>query len=279
MSLKTIPFQLRPHSPPLRSMYRSTRSSPPHHLLFSPRSPVRCSFSQSSSATTMAGSVPTTTTVEHVVLFKVRDATDQSKIEAMVANLRSLVSLDVVTHLAAASICRHRSAAASAAGFTHLLHSRYRSKPDLATYSAHPSHQAVVKENVLPICEDIMAVDWVFDGLNGPVVPPPGSAVRLTLAKPKEGVTAAELMAVLAEAAESAPAAVRQVSFGENFSPARAKGYSFGFLTVFPGVEELDAMDEGEKGSLDAVKVKVRPLLESAIVLDFVVPPPPATSL
>ena len=32
---------------------------------------------------------------------------------------------------------------------------------------------------------------------------------------------------------------INQISVGENFSPARAKGYSIASLAVFPGVKEL----------------------------------------
>ncbi|CAL9121547.1 unnamed protein product [Musa acuminata var. zebrina] len=230
------------------------------------------SFSYSTSAT---ASMAAAATIEHVVLFKVRDSTDPSKVDAMVSNLRSLASLDVVAHLAAGPVLPrpHRSAT----GFTHLLHSRYRSKADLAAYSTHPSHVAVVAENVLPVCEDIMAMDWVAD-LDSPTAALPGSAMRLTLAKPKEGATA-ELTATLAQVKLSAPAAVTQVTYGENFSPARAKGYGVGLLAVFRDLEELEAMDAGEKDLVESVKEKVRPLLESFIVVDFEVPPPPAATL
>ncbi|XP_008797470.2 stress-response A/B barrel domain-containing protein UP3 [Phoenix dactylifera] len=284
LSLKTLPCLHRPYAP-FKSLLFPSCLSPPS--LFSPPSPARPSLILSaapaalsaasaaySAATKMAAAA--CTTVEHVVLFKVRDSTDPSKIDAMISNLRSLVSLDIVSHLAAGPILRNRSAAASAAGFTHLLHSRYRSKPDLAAYSAHPAHQAVVKEHVLPICDNIMAVDWVAD-LDGPA-PPPGSAMRLTLAKPKEGEAAAELLTAIQGAKGAAPSAW-QVSYGENFSPARAKGYSVEFLSVFPGLEELDAMDGEGNEAVEAHKEKVRPLLESLIVVDFVVPAPPAASL
>ncbi|CAL9054790.1 stress-response A/B barrel domain-containing protein UP3-like [Musa acuminata AAA Group] len=263
--LKTFPYVQRPRSPLKFPLFPSSARP-----LSAPR---RRPFASASSAATMAAIA----TVEHVVLFKVRDSTDPSKVDAMVSNLRSLISLDISVYLAAGPVLRHRSTAASAAGFTHLLHSRYRSKADLAAYSAHPAHVAIVKEHVLPICDDIMAVDWVAE-LDGPAAPPTGSAVRLTLAKPKEGA-AAELAQTLAEAKSFAPAAVTQLSYGENFSPARAKGFDVGFLAVFPSLEELDALDAGEKDLLESVKEKVRPLLESVIVLDAVVPPPPAASL
>ncbi|XP_042433579.1 stress-response A/B barrel domain-containing protein UP3-like [Zingiber officinale] len=268
--LKTFPNLHRPRLP-FRSLSSAPRLFSSHHL----RPSATLSFSSSSSPNTAA--MAAVSTVEHVVLFKIRESTDQSKIDAMMSGLRSLVSLDVVSHLTAGPILRHRSSAASASGFTHLLHSRYRSKEDLATYSAHPAHMAVVMELGLPISDDVMAVDWVVD-LDGPVVPPPGSAMRLTLAKPKEGATA-ELMETLSKVKASSPAAVTQVSFGENFSPARAKGHGVGLLAFFSSLEELDAMDARQKDLVDSVKEKVRPLLESFIVLDFVVPPPDDASL
>ncbi|XP_042434915.1 stress-response A/B barrel domain-containing protein UP3-like [Zingiber officinale] len=272
--LKTFPYLHRSRSLiGFGSLFCSPRlSCSPHRRLFATPSSASSSSSLLNSAGMAAVSI-----VEHVVLFKVRDSTELSKIDAMMSGLQSLASLDVVTHLTAGPILRHRSEAASAAGFTHLLHCRYRSKDDLATYSGHPSHVAVVKELVLPISDDIMAVDWVVD-LDGPVLPPPGSAMRLTLAKPKEGA-AAELIETLGKVKVSAPAAVTQVSFGENFSPARAKGYGVGLLTFFRSLEALDAMDAGQKDLVDSVKEKVRPLLESFIVLDFVLPPPTAANL
>lgn len=56
-----------------------------------------------------------------------------------------------------------------------------------------------------------------------------------------------------------------KVSFGENFSPERAKGYQFGMLAVFDTVEELDEL-EG-----DGTNAAIRPLLDEVVVLDFVV--------
>ncbi|CAA6659331.1 unnamed protein product [Spirodela intermedia] len=222
------------------------------------------------------------TAVEHVVLFKVRDGTDTAKISAMISNLRSLVSLDGVLLLSAAHVLRHRSSAASSFGFTHLLHSRYRTKEELAAYSAHPAHISVVREFVLPICEDIMALDWIAEFESDSVALPPGSAARVTLMKLIESAGEAEKGVVLESlhgAKRLLGGAVEQLSYGENFSPARAKGFSVGSIAVFPGVEELDEVDEKGVDLMEAQKEKVRPLLESLIVLDFLVPPPlPATS-
>ena len=76
-----------------------------------------------------------------------------------------------------------------------------------------------------------------------------------------------EKVAAVTKAAGDAKGA--KVSFGENFSPARAKGYQFGMVAVFDSVEELDAV-EGD-GKVEEAKAAVRPLLDEVMVLDFVV--------
>ncbi|PKU87292.1 hypothetical protein MA16_Dca027205 [Dendrobium catenatum] len=63
-----------------------------------------------------------TTIIEHLVLFRVRDSTDPSKIDTMVSSHRLLSSLDQIPHLAACHIHRRRSPAAD---FTHFLHIRF----------------------------------------------------------------------------------------------------------------------------------------------------------
>lgn len=265
LCLKTAPYLHRPLLPLKPLLSRRSRS------LFSP---PRCDLRPATTAVQMSTSAPIST-VEHVVLFKARESTEQAKIEAMITNLQALSSLGITTHLVAAPILRLRSGAATAAAFTHLLHSRYSSPSDLAAYASDPRHVAVVKDSVLPICDDIMAVDWLSDLSSGPIAPPPGSAVRLTLAKPKEGKKL-ELMAALEQVKASAAMKLAgQVSFGENFSPARAKGYEVGFIAVFDGVEALDGLEKDE-ALVEEEKKKLRPLLESVIVVDFVVPPAPA---
>ena len=125
-------------------------------------------------------------TIEHVVLFKVKDNTDPSKVNAMVNGLNALISLEQVVHLTTGPVLCTRSQPLT---FTHDLYSRYRSKDDLAAYSAHPSHVSVVKENLFPIIDDIMTVDWVSSSDEVHVyLVPSGSAVKLTLLKLKENL-------------------------------------------------------------------------------------------
>ncbi|XP_078433213.1 stress-response A/B barrel domain-containing protein UP3-like [Wolffia australiana] len=227
------------------------------------------SLSSSAAAPAAAGEMAAISAVEHVVLFKVRQGTEAAKVAAMASNLRSLSSLDGVLHLHAGPVLRHRSAAASSFGFDHLLYSRYRSKDDLASYSAHPAHVSVVRDFVLPICDDVMAVDWIAQLGADPEPPLPGSAARVSLMKLAESAGEEGKRSVL-DALREVPGSV---SYGENFSPGRAKGFSLGSIAFFSGVEELDAAVGKADELMEARKEKVRPLLDGLIVLDFVFAP------
>lgn len=199
-----------------------------------------------------------TTIIEHLVLFKLRDSTDASKIDAMVSSHRSLSSLDQVLHLAAGPIHRRRSPAAD---FTHFLHIRFLSKPDLAAYTAHPAHLAVVHQNAA-IIEEIFAVDWVAD-LDGEIVPSPGSAIRFLIAKAREGKPAAEIV----KAIDGVRVRASKRSLGVNFSQGRAKGYEVGLLLGFSGVEEMDREEE-----FVAIEERIGDLVDRVIVVEIVVP-------
>ncbi|XP_062187572.1 stress-response A/B barrel domain-containing protein UP3-like [Phragmites australis] len=212
--------------------------------------------------------------IEHIVLIKVRpEAAASGADAAMVSSLQALSTLvPGLAYIHAGPVLRLRSPAAEALGPTHLLHSRYATKQDLASYAVHPAHVAAVQGHVLPSALDATAVDWVNAApLPSPVSP--GAAVRLTLAKVKEGVEVGKLVEEVGTATKAAgEARGAKVSFGENFSPARAKGYQFGMVAVFNSVEELDAV-EGD-GKVEEAKAAVRPLLDEVMVLDFVVGPP-----
>lgn len=207
--------------------------------------------------------------IEHVVLFKVKDEIEPSNVSAMVNRMNSLVSLEQVLHLTTAPLLRIRS---SSLRFTHMLHIRYKSKDDLDAYTTHPSHVRVVKAND-PLIDDAMALDWVADNLHGNPVLPPGSAVRATFLKLKENLgdeVKNEILGVLRGIRDDFRE-ISQFTCGENFSPARAKGFSIGSLAVFPELSEMEAADSNEefvKYHMD----KIGEHLESLVVFDFVVP-------
>lgn len=215
-------------------------------------------------------------TIEHIVLFKVKDDTDPAKLNSMMKGLSGLVSLDQVLHLTVGPVLQSRSKSLT---FTHMLHSRYRSKEDLNAYSAHPDHVSVVKNSVLPICADIMAVDWVAENLQGEIAPPPGSAYRVSFLKLKENFgeeVKTEILQTVGEMKDKF-GQISQLSYGENFSPARAKGFSIASLAVFPGVGELEAVGENEE-VVNSQKEKARKHLEGVVIIDYVVPSQQAQS-
>lgn len=272
-------LRLRPSST-FPTRFSRPFSSPKHPLNLKPIPNPFLSFktpSRTSHFSTKITMSSSSQTIEHIVLFKVKDDTDQSKVSAMISGLNGLTSLDSVVHLSAGPLLRNLS---SSFNFTHLLHSRYKSKDDLSSYSQHPSHLSVVKESVLPICDDIMAVDWVADNLQGPLSLPLGSALRVSFLKLKEssgeGAKCEVLEAI--KGIKNSFSQIAQLSVGENFSPARAKGFSIASLAVFPGTSELEAVDSDQE-LVNSQKEKVRDNLESVIVVDYVVSLPQPASL
>lgn len=211
--------------------------------------------------------------IEHVVLFKVKPETDSTKVASMVNGLNALTSLPQVLHLTAGPVHKNRSSAFS---FTHMLHSRYTSKSDLSDYSAHPDHLSVVRESVLPICEDIMAVDWVNSAPAPSPLIAPGSALRLSFLKLKpevaegNGIVIEDIISVL-KGVKDHFGSVEQISVGENFSPARAKGFSIASLGIFKGVGDLDETDS-KLEFIESQKEKLRGYLDGVVVLDYVIP-------
>ncbi|KAE8720426.1 Detected protein of confused Function [Hibiscus syriacus] len=92
------------------------------------------------------------------------------------------------------------------------------------------------RKNVVPICDDIMAVDW------------------------------GEILGEIKGINEGIPG-VQQLTCGENFS-ARAKGFS---LASVSGHEEMEAA-VGKEEYVNLQKQKVRDNLDGVIVVDYVVP-------
>ncbi|XP_030542612.1 stress-response A/B barrel domain-containing protein UP3-like [Rhodamnia argentea] len=214
--------------------------------------------------------------IEHVVLFKVKDGTDPSRVNAMVDGLNALISLDSVLHLAAGLVLRTRSSS-SPSTFTIMLHGRYRTKDDLAAYAHHQDHMRVVKELGSPICEDIMAVDWVTDRVPvGAVALLPGSPIRVSLLKLKEGSgeeAKGEVLSAVAEGIRDGLGGMEHATWGENFSPSRSKGFSIASLAVFKGIEEMEAAAAGPR------QEKVEKYVDGMITVDYAVPHPQPAGL
>ena len=220
--------------------------------------------------------------IEHIVLFKVKDEAEPSKVKAWLDALNGLSSLDQVAQLTAAPLIQTTTTTTSSAtslNFTHILHSRYNSKQDLKAYTVHPRHESAVKDHGLLIVQDIMAFDWVAPDLHLAVTPKPkpkpGSAIRVSFFKLKEeeeDVKKSEILGVLKETKDGLllgqQKQVSELSYGENFSPERSRGYSLAYLAVFPGHRELEDSNE----ELGKLKDKFKDFVESEVVVDFLIP-------
>lgn len=202
--------------------------------------------------------------VEHVVLFKVKPGVPALQAEALVSGLRSLKSLDLVMDLSAGPALQ-----ASSGSYTHALHCRYKDKEALQAYATHPLHVDVVQKRVVPIVEDVLAIDWEAD-LEEPEVKNGYGAVRIAVMKQKDNLSEEELCRIegtLKGCSKLFPL-IRQVSVGKNFSPARAKGFEWGFLALFPSLQELEELTKNEEHK-HLPYSKVRPVMETLALIDY----------
>lgn len=242
--------------------------SPPPPLLRRKALSLRAPFSvrMSSSASAPAPSQ----IIEHIVLLKAKPDAGPSAVDAMLRNLNGLASLDSVLHISAGPVASCRSASLT---FTHLLHARYRSKSDLASYTDDSAHVHVVVNYVKPTVDDIMAVDWVADDFSGPAAPPPGSALRLTVLKLKEeaGEKGKEEILGIVRGIKDKFDSIEQLTAGENFSMERSKGFSIASIAVVKGEKELEALGAGSE-FVNEQKDKAREFLDGVVVVDFPVP-------
>ncbi|KAJ0250358.1 Stress-response A/B barrel domain-containing protein DABB1 [Hirschfeldia incana] len=199
--------------------------------------------------------------IEHIVLFKVKDDVESDKIEAMANDLKNLATIDQALYLFAGPI--HRLI--SPLSFTHVLHSRYRSKEDLNAYVAHPAHLRAVEE-WMPVWEDVMAFDYIADQVPGNLTPPHGSVAKITLLKVKENLSDEAKKEIMEVMKEKCPGAEQiTVGMGETFSPVNAKGFSIASVAYLKGLGETEA-------GKDLVKEKVGEYVDDTIVVEFVVP-------
>ncbi|XP_062087052.1 stress-response A/B barrel domain-containing protein DABB1-like [Humulus lupulus] len=201
--------------------------------------------------------------IEHVILFKLKDDAEPSEVKAAVNKIKGLQTIDEVLYLTAAPL---RSSSNSSLAFTHVSHSRFRSTSELSAYGVHPLHLRMKKEDN-HLIDDVLAVDWFTNEFGGDhVTVPPGSGVRVTLWKLKEGLgdeTRSEILEGMRKIKEGEE--VTEFTYGVNFSD-RGKGFSMAILTVFRSESELEAADDANQYE------KFKDYLDTTLVIEFVVP-------
>ncbi|GFS43478.1 stress responsive alpha-beta barrel domain protein [Actinidia rufa] len=189
--------------------------------------------------------------VEHIVLFKVKPDTDPSKADSMVNALNGLRSLDQVLHLTAGPLHRTRSSPSLS--------------PTCSTAATDPRTIST------PI-----RVTRPTSARRGHLGPPDlrrRHGRRLDRRnRPGRTGPRKEVLGVIGGIKDRFPA-IDQISVGENFSPARAKGFSICSIAFLPRLSELEALDSDSNSELvESEKSKVRGMLESVMVLDYVIP-------
>eukprot|EP00249_Psilotum_nudum_P011717 c23342_g1_i1 orf=384-1202(-) len=217
------------------------------------------SLHMNAAATDMTG---TTHVVDHVVLFKVKDKVPSEQAEKMVNALRGLKSLDGVIQLTAGPSLQMQPG-----NYTHALYSRHSDKEALSTYASHPNHLDVVHKFVFPITEDILALDWEA---NSKELPLDVGAVSILLLKLKENMLdedVSNVLEVLKDYRNHFPG-IKQVSIGKNFSPARAKGFQWGFVALFSSPKEMEELTKNEQ-HIKLQNSKVLPILENYARVDY----------
>ena len=94
--------------------------------------------------------------IEHVVLFKLRESASAEQKAGMLENLLKLKGkIPGIVQAAAGPNFSARSR-----GYTHGFVARFADRAALDSYQPHPEHQAVVRDHVQPIAEEILVVDY-----------------------------------------------------------------------------------------------------------------------
>ena len=94
--------------------------------------------------------------IEHVVLFKFKTGTPDSTIAEISSELTDLKSrIPEIKYLTFGENFSNRNK-----GFNYGLVSRFDTRSDLEIYQKHSDHVRVVNENIKPVLDDIVAVDF-----------------------------------------------------------------------------------------------------------------------
>ncbi|KAI3524305.1 hypothetical protein L1887_02958 [Cichorium endivia] len=160
----------------------------------------------------------------------------------MIDGLNNMVSLNLAIHISTGELLRSRSHSLT---FSHIMHCRFKSNDNLTAYYTHPEHLRVVTENIQPINDDLMVVDWISNSINDAAKP--GSAMRVTLLKLKED---------LVENAKS-----------KFFEGVEGIKNQFKAIAVFPGPDDLEAFDSESKLVTNSLKEKLKDSVESSSVV------------
>ncbi len=97
--------------------------------------------------------------VEHLVLFKIKPEATPEQLDGMLAGLKRLPEqIDGILELTVGRNFSDRSQ-----GHDIGLLVRFRDRAALETYLPHPAHRACVENDVRPVMESVIVVDYEVD--------------------------------------------------------------------------------------------------------------------
>ncbi|KAL5718950.1 hypothetical protein ACHQM5_011800 [Ranunculus cassubicifolius] len=211
-------------------------------------------------------------TIEHIFLFKVKENTDQATIDYLFQELDNLRAIPGVHSLTTGPVNQTYSSSSPSLTFGVFFHSRFGTKEALNAYMNHPQHLKLNHDLTDPLLGDYMLIDWAFHHKEGILpTPQPGSAMRVTFLKLKEGVklVESEKMEAFKVVGDELGRSVDQYTYGENFATS-AKGFSVASLAVFLDVADLEKVGPCEKFA-KRLNGKLNYWVEDILVLDYMV--------
>ncbi|KAI3711526.1 hypothetical protein L1987_70064 [Smallanthus sonchifolius] len=204
------------------------------------------------------------TIIEHIVLLNVKPDIDSTKVATMMDEINGLASLGLTIHLSAGKLL---SSTSTSLNFSHIAHCRFTSTDDLHAYNHHPEHLRVAGDVQLLI-DEFVVVDWISNDISESLKL--GCVMRVTLLKFNYDLVEndKDKFVEVMEGVKHQFKTTQRLSLGENFSHEMAKGHSIAMIAVFPDLESFDS--DSELANLH--KSNVKDFLESAVVVDYVVP-------
>ena len=96
--------------------------------------------------------------IEHVVIFKWKSDAAPQQIESAISALRTLAAIPGVVAISVGNTVTDRGQ-----GYTTGLVVRLDNYDTLAIYAQHPMHLAVLSDFIIPIKDNIIAIDYVVE--------------------------------------------------------------------------------------------------------------------
>jgi Stress responsive A/B Barrel Domain len=96
--------------------------------------------------------------IQHVVMFRFNEGTDESAVDELAAGLRRLPGLipQIATYVVGPDL------GLTEGSWDFALSARFATVADFETYRAHPEHQAVLTDHIDPITAERRSVQFEF---------------------------------------------------------------------------------------------------------------------